>query len=229
MPRTLKDVLLCVLLMTTIVVIVGACMTIAPHLPGWLDNADQFAAQQRQSAVSQARAVANIETITAKAVTIAANVETITADVLTIVASVDTESLNDSLHNLRTATARAASVTGDVAAITADERANLPKVNKAAFELWKHADRTIGHADDASQHLDDAAKAEAQQQAAIAGETVATLKASHEVVTNLNAITADGKEAADYEKKQITTPLTKMQRLGRSLEDFGAMVLGHLL
>ena len=88
---------------------------------------------------------------------------------------------------------------------------------------------TIGHADDASQHLDDAAKAEAQQQAAIAGETVATLKASHEVVTNLNAITADGKEAADYEKKQITTPLTKMQRLGRSLEDFGAMVLGHLL
>ena len=68
-----------------------------------------------------------------------------------------------------------------------------------------------------------------QQQAAIAGETVATLKASHEVVTNLNAITADGKEAADYEKKQITTPLTKMQRLGRSLEDFGAMVLGHLL
>jgi len=229
MPRTLKDVLLCVLICTAIVCMAGSAWTVAPHLPGWLDNADQFAAQQRQSAVSQARAVANIETITAKAVTIAANVETITAtavavskEVETKVASVDTKSLNDSLHNLRTATARAASVTGDVAAITAQARADAPYVEGGTVMLWQHTDNAVAHIDRATGQGE-------RQQAAIAGETVATLKASHEVVTNLNAITADGKEAADYEKKQITTPLTKMQRLGRSLEDFGAMVLGHLL
>jgi len=223
MPRTLKDWLLCLLFAEFCAIAAAGALCVAPHLEPWLQDADQFTAQQRQSAVSQARAMANAEAITADAKQKA-------PQLLAAAAS--------ALHNTATATANIESATAGAAAIAAAERASLPEYHKAAFDLWRHADRTLGH-------IDAATAQEQTQQAALASNTTALLAAGIRAVADIDAtasspdvktiashlaastedihaMTADGRQVADYAKEKVTRPLKWWQRITGPAEEFAA-------
>ncbi len=53
---------------------------------------------------------------------------------------------------------------------------DAPKIKKAAFDLWKHADRTLGHLDDASEDY-------GKQQARIADATAQTFDNFNRLIT----------------------------------------------
>jgi hypothetical protein len=130
--------------------------------------------------------------------------------------AVDMAKVDQSLQNVQDASRNINRATSDFRAILGDVAANMPKINKGIFDLWKHTDRTLGHLDFATQQ-------EQSQQTDIAAHTIASMDAIKALATDPNGLSGASSELRTF----IAGPLTFATNNAGELENTVNTSVGH--